>query len=136
MSRFRLTLACCISSALWGSTVAHAAGLTVAHRLDGYVCVGVAIKDQPGELTQLPPVYAEPFAAAAKVGVGQSSMIAVAPPKPVNGFVAVVLPNRKQGWISASLISAWHSLSFPRSRCYPALMSDGSWAFDYDNPKP
>jgi hypothetical protein len=61
-------------------------------------------------------------------------MIAEAPIKNVGGYVHVVLPNRRQGWISATLVKPWHSISMPDSRCYPAVMSDGSYAFDYDGP--
>ncbi len=111
---------------------AHA--VSVKNRLDGYVCIGIIVPgaNDPRALVQLPPVYAAPSPSSAKVGVGSSVMIAASPITPTDGFVGVLLGNGKRGWVEATLIERWHAAMSPNARCYPALMSDGSYAFDYE----
>ena len=115
-------------------STARAEGLHVVRRLPGYQCIGVEIVgDQPmASFNILPPVHEAPSADSPSIAGAQAAMLAVSPLRVVNGFVEVVLPNHRHGWVAQRLVESWHSVSLPRSRCYAAVMSDGSWAFDYD----
>ena len=111
---------------------AHA--ISVKKRLDGFVCIGINVPgaNDPRALVQLPPVYATPSSTSAKIGAASSVMIAASPIAPTDGFVGVLLGNGKRGWVEATTIERWHAPMSPNARCYPALMSDGSYAFDYE----
>ena len=111
------------------------AGPTVIKRLSGYECVGIDIPggNDPRSFIQLPSIYAGPSEKAIKIGSAGATMIAPFPLRQLRGFTAVVLMDQKQGWIQSSFVTGWHNQMLPATRCYPALMSSGLWAFDYDS---
>jgi hypothetical protein len=119
-----------------GISSAEATGPSVVQQLSGYVCVGLSIDNPPRDpLAPLRPVFAEPSENSAHIALAQATMIAVAPPQLVGGFIKVVIPNKATGWVEASLVNPWHSISLPDLHCHPALMSTGLLGFDYDASK-
>lgn len=120
---------------LAGQATAQPRPLTVTGHLQGFSCMALNLShEQLMDWDNAPPVFAEPNASAARIGVATASVIAKDPPVRRNEFQEVLHMDGRPGWIKASMLKPWRNLSNPSVRCTPAMMSNGRPGFDYSRP--
>lgn len=112
--------------------IAHSKPVSVVRHLPGYRCA--ALKLTPQQMMDpsvAVPVFSQPDAASAKLGKA-SATIAVSNPAIVsNGFVRMLFPSGKVGWVSAALLRPWQGAAGTAGTCAPAQLSNGRLGFDY-----
>lgn len=109
--------------------------LHVTGYLADYQCMMLTLSnDQMREFPNLPPILSEPRPAAPKVGVASVSVIVSSPIDVRDGYTRVLHLDGRPGWIRSEMLKPWVNQNNPRTRCIPAMMSDGRPGFDYSRP--
>ena len=105
---------------------AHAQGLQVVGRLDGFACMSLNVTDkQAMDPSFVVPLRTEPSASSPAMGRAAATVYVRSPIVERNGYVAAILYDGRPGWIAASAISKWHSPGGPAHECIPSRMSNG-----------
>ncbi|MBR0664697.1 hypothetical protein GXW71_10070 [Roseomonas hellenica] len=109
-------------------------GPQVVRILEGYTCMALNVQRGRTSWDDLPPVYAEPSASAAQIGIATNNVIVAEPRREQNGFIAVLHMDGRPGWLDARMVRQWRNLSDPSTQCHPAMMSNGRPGFTYTRP--
>lgn len=109
-------------------------GPKVVGLLPGYSCMALDLRDDQTSWDDLPPVYAEPSAQSARIGIASATVIVAEPRREENGFVAVLHMDGRPGWLDARMVRPWVNRSNPRTTCRPAMMTNGRPGFSYSRP--
>lgn len=129
--QFRTCVALAIGACLT-ATVAFAGSVTVVRHIPGYQCMALNLTPQQMmDPSVVVPVLAAPKEGAPKIGVAASTVAASDPLVSYHGFVEVLFPSGRTGWIAGSLLRPWHPASGTSGSCAPAQLSNGRLGFDY-----
>lgn len=114
------------------SSMAHAQGLHAVRTLPGYSCMSLNLtEDQVRDFNALPPVMQQPSPTASKLGIAGAIVITVDPVQVTNGYVAVLMPDGRSGWVQADRLHPYHNAANPSVRCVPSMMSNGKPGFAF-----
>lgn len=117
--------------ALWVSG-GHAQGLEAVRPLPGYTCMMLAHPPEPTlDPTRGVPVRNKPSSSAPVVSWSPSVVLVTFPLDATAGFLQAVFADHHTGWISASDLKPWSTPYKPNRRCYPSVMSNGTYGFDF-----
>lgn len=132
MLSFRgLPLALC-GLVLIGSTVSHAQGLHAVSPLDGVRCMEPNITEaQMLKQGTLPIIRQDPSNSSPELGRTAAQIIAYDPAHLQNGFLEVLTPLGKRGWVLQNQLMPYQNTSNPKTRCIPSLMSNGRPGFSF-----
>lgn len=114
------------SSAAWHSSSAA----PTSKPLPGYGCM---MLNQTEQQSMDPNVHVNilegPSPSARSVGWA-GSIVAVKQPTAVqNGYVEVMMPNGRTGWIPATSVRQYHSAADPSAHCRPVILPSGMVGF-------
>lgn len=124
--------AACLSLLVLGSVPhwAMAQGLTAVAPLADYECRVLDITDaQAHDPAFSISVLTRPAIDASVLGIASGIVIVHTPAVPVNGYLQVLFPNRRTGWIAASALRPYRSRGDPGARCTPVILSNGLAGF-------
>ena len=111
---------------------AHAQGLHAVSPLPGYSCMTLNLtEEQARDFNALPPVMQQPSPTAGKLGVAGAIVITVDPVRVINGYVAVLMPDGRSGWVQANRLYPYRNPRNPSVRCVPSMMSNGKPGFAF-----
>ena len=111
---------------------ADAQTLRAVQPLAGYSCMSLNLtQEQMMDFNAVPPVLATPRANAPKIGDTSSVVIVADPVRAENGYVSILMLNGRPGWVQASKLKPYHSVSNPSARCVPSMMSNGKPGFAF-----
>lgn len=115
------------SGIAWVTTFqANAQGLRAVRPIPGYSCMALNLTErQMFDYNALPPVMLEPSPTSQKIGVASAVVMTVDPVRVQNGYIAMMMPNGRQGWVQADKLKPYRSASNPPARCVPSIMSNG-----------
>lgn len=108
------------------------AAVTVVRHLPGYKCMSLNLSPhQMMDPSVLVSVYSRPSTKSTKLGTAGATVAAVDPIVPRNGFVEVLFPSGKLGWIQSTMLKPWRPAIGTNGKCLPAQLSNGRLGFDY-----
>jgi hypothetical protein len=120
-----------LALALFGGSIAYAAGVQAVAPIDGYACMQLA-RDAAHLMdpASAPPMLASPSADAPTLGTAPYVVIARVPARVVNGYAETLWLGSTRdrpitGWVSAGALLPFHSTTAPGSSCTPTWMSNG-----------
>ncbi|MDJ0390183.1 hypothetical protein QMO56_18900 [Roseomonas sp. E05] len=134
----RTRAATCIISliglGLGAVTQVEAQPLRAIRPLSGYSCMALNLTEQQMfDPSAVPPVMAEPSPTARRIGSAGAIVITADPLRSQNGYVAMMMPDGKHGWIAADKLKPYRSAANPTARCIPSMMSDGRPGFTFQH---
>lgn len=110
----------------------HAQGLQAVSPLPGYSCMTLNLtEDQARDFNALPPVMQQPSPTAGKLGVAGAIVMTVDPVRVTNGYVPVLMPDGRSGWVQADRLHPYRNARNPSVRCMPSMMSNGKPGFAF-----
>lgn len=113
---------CCISFAM----ATHAEALKAVRPIGGYSCMQLNLTEQQMfDPSAVPAVMEQPSSGAKRIGSAASIVITESPVRSQNGFVAMMMPNGKKGWVEAAKLAPYRDDAHPSVRCTPSVMSNG-----------
>lgn len=105
---------------------ADAQQLRAVRPIPGYSCMALNLTEQEMfDPNAIPSVVEQPSPSARKIGLASSVVITEEPRHAQNGYVAMMMPDGRHGWIAADKLKPYRSTSNPPARCVPSIMSDG-----------
>ncbi len=114
------------------SGTAHTQGLHAVSPLPGYSCMTLNLtEDQARDFNALPPVMQQPSPTATKLGVAGAIVMTVDPVRVTNGYVPVLMPDGRPGWVQADRLHPYRNARNPSVRCVPSTMSNGKPGFAF-----
>lgn len=118
---------CLIAAAgLWPISDSRADELHAVRPIPGYACMALNLTEkQMFDYNSLPPVREQPSPTSHSIGVASGIVMIEDPVRTENGFIAMLMPNGKKGWVEADKLKPYHSPSNPPARCVPSIMSNG-----------
>lgn len=112
--------------------VGHAQFLRAVRPLPGYVCMQLALSpEEAADPTKGVPVRDTPSLSVRIAGWAPSVVVMPAPQQPTSGFLQVMFPDKRRGWVQAAALKPWSSVYNPNQHCIPSIMSDGLIGFDF-----
>ena len=75
------------------------------------------------------PVLTRPEIDAPVLGGANGIVLVHIPAVAVNGYLQILQPNRRTGWIAPSALRPYKSRSHPGARCTPVILSNGIAGF-------
>jgi len=109
---------------------AYGQGLHAVSPMPGYVCMQLTLT--PAQLTDPKvgaPVREGPSRSSQILAYAANTMIVQWPQKPADGFLEVVWPGGRSGWMEAGYLRPWRNPFVPSDRCVPSIMSNGKPGF-------
>lgn len=123
--------AACLSLLVLGGVSHRAMAQAAVAPLPGYECRVLDITDaQAHDPAFGMPVLTRPAIDAPVLGNASGIVLVHTPAVPVNGYLQVLFPNRRTGWIAPSALRPYRSRGNPGARCTPVLLSNGIAGFD------
>lgn len=111
---------------------AHAENIRAVRPLVGHACMRLALTpEQDADPGQGVPVHDAPSRSARVVGWAPSVVVVPAPQQPNAGFLQVLFPDGRPGWVQAGYLKPWSNPYAPGRRCIPSVMSDGGIGYDF-----
>jgi hypothetical protein len=111
---------------------AYAQGLRAVQPLPGYMCM--MLSAPPADtIEQIPqiPVRGSPSAAAPVTGFSPSVVLVQSPLQVTSGFLHAVFADKHIGWIAAADLKPWSTPYKQNQRCYPSMMSNGTYGYAF-----
>ena len=125
------TRAACLLLLVLGGVPHRAMAQVAVAPLPDYECRVLDITDaQAHDPAFSMPVLTRPEIDAAVLGAAGGIVIVHTPAAPVNGYLQILQPNRRTGWIAASALRPYKSRGHPGARCTPVILSNGLAGFD------
>jgi len=109
---------------------ANGQGLHAVSPMPGYVCMQLTLT--PAQLTDPKvgaPVHDAPSRSSQILAYAANTMIVQWPQEPTDGFIEVVWPGGRSGWMEAGYLRPWKNSFVPSDRCVPSIMSNGKPGF-------
>lgn len=107
-----------------------AQGLTAVAPLPDYECRLLDITDaQANDPAFSVPVLARPMMDAPEAGIAGGIVFVHIPAVLVNGYLQVLFPNHRTGWIVGSAMRPFKSRGNTAARCTPVILSNGTVGF-------
>ena len=123
--------AACLSLLVLGSVPHRTMAQTAVASLPGYECRVLDITDaQAHDPAFSISVLTRPAIDAPVLGNASGIVLMHTPAVPVNGYLQVLFPNRRTGWIATSALRPFKSRGNPGARCTPVILSNGIAGFD------
>jgi hypothetical protein len=117
---------------LWLTSPAAAQGLHAVRPLPGYSCMSLNLtEDQVRDFSALPPVMQQPSPTAPKLGVAGAIVMTVNPARVANGYIAVLMPDGRSGWVQVDKLRPYRNPTNPAVRCVPSMMANGRPGFAF-----
>lgn len=114
------------------TSIGHTQGLRAVKALDGTKCMEPNIsEEQMLKQGSLPAIHQDPSSSSPEIGRTASQIITYEPARVQNGFVEVLTPLGKQGWVRQSQLVPYQNASRPNTKCIPSLMSNGRPGFAF-----
>lgn len=122
---------CLLFAALAALPIAsQAQGVRASRPLPGYACAMPNVsEDALHSGVGMPAVLSEPSATAQRIGTSSGIVIVTSPARTMNGYVEMMHLDGRRGWVAATQLRPYRSLSDPNATCTPAIMSDGRPGF-------
>lgn len=126
----QLLLALVVVSA--SAPAAFSQGLRAVQPLPGYTCMMLS-SPPAASIEQIPqvPVRSAPSVDAPITSILPSVVVVPFPLQATSGFLLAVFDEKHKGWVSAAALKLWSSPYNQKRRCYPSIMSNGSYGFDF-----
>ncbi len=109
---------------------AAAQGLHAVSPMPGYVCMQLTLT--PAQLTDPKvgaPVRETPSPSGRIIAYAANTMIVQSPQEPTSGFLEVLWPGGRSGWMEVGYLRPWKNAFVPSDRCVPSIMSNGKPGF-------
>ncbi|WP_145144360.1 SH3 domain-containing protein [Roseomonas gilardii] len=114
------------------TTQTSAQSLRAVRPIEGYSCMQLNLTEQQMfDPNAVPAVREEPSPGARRIGSAASVVIIENPVRSKNGFVAMMMPDGKKGWVEASKLAPYRDDAHPATRCTPSVMSNGRIGLDF-----
>lgn len=105
---------------------ADAQPLHAVRPIPGYSCMALNLTEQQMfDPNAVPPVMERPSPTSRTIGLASAVVMTADPAQAQNGYIAMMMPNGRHGWIAADKLKPYRSTSNPPARCVPSIMSDG-----------
>lgn len=110
----------------------RAQGLHAVRPLPGSVCMQLSLTpNQTSDPSLGIPIRESPSTSARILGWTPSVVAAPSAQQATAGFIQVLFPDGRLGWVQASALKPWSSPTNPKRRCIPSIMSDGMIGYDF-----
>jgi hypothetical protein len=114
------------------SIVPGAEAQAAALDLQGYECMALNLSaEQMMDPSRHVAILKSPSVRATITGNAIATVIVYSPEQIQNGYLKVLQLNGNSGWVAAKYLKPWTNPGGNGQSCYPAILSNGGFGFDY-----